>query len=227
MVGEKSGGSPAAVPRNGVRGDRSEPTATQVKSAASVPIAGEGGFNVVVDEVLLARAKRGDRAALERLYRIFEIPVFSLARRLCRTVQDAEDVLQESLLEVFRSVRRFRGEGSFAGWVRKITVNKALMKLRKDKPFAATEPLDDDLVSHRGIADQEAALAHLDLATSLARLPDLTRAVVWLHEVEGYNHDEIGALMGKTASFSKSQLARGHQRLRIWLATAGREGPCI
>ncbi len=191
---------------------------------AGEPVAASGGFAVSVDELLLARAKRGERAALEQLFRLFEAPVYTLARRLCRRAEDAEDVLQEAFLEVFRSLRSFRGEGSFAGWVRRIAVSKALMRLRAEKSAANSEPLDDALVAPVAPA-QEATVARLDLEAALATLPAPARAVVWLHEVEGFSHEEIGALWGKSASFSKSQLARAYARLRL-LAARRKGGAC-
>jgi RNA polymerase sigma-70 factor (ECF subfamily) len=69
-------------------------------------------------EAVLPQLRAGDPAAQETLYRAFEGPVYNLARRICRTVEDAEDVLQETFLEVFRSIGQFRGEGSLWGWVR-------------------------------------------------------------------------------------------------------------
>ena len=186
----------------------------------------------ITNEVLVARAKRGDLAALEALYRELAPPMFNLARRLCRQREDAEEVLQEAFLEVVRSLPRFRGDGSFAGWVRRITASKALMRLRSrgrkpEVPFADDEEGDGD----RAIADRvagraEAVHERLDLEAALTRLGDSARAVVWLHDVEGYTHDEIAAAMGRTASFSKSQLARAHARLRAWLEPATGEAPC-
>ncbi len=183
-----------------------------------------GSFVVEVDELLLARARRGEQAAVERLYRTFERPVYNLARRLCRTQHDAEDVLQETFLEVFRSLSRFRGEGSFAGWVRKVAASKALQKLRTQRTAPAETVLDDELVEclHSPEGGHSSAVVRMDLEAALANLSDTARAVVWLHEVEGWNHDEIALLWGKTASFSKSQLARAYARLRSWLGTQGR-----
>ncbi len=183
-----------------------------------------GSFVVEVDELLLARARRGEQAAVERLYRTFERPVYNLARRLCRTQHDAEDVLQETFLEVFRSLSRFRGEGSFAGWVRKVAASKALQKLRTQRTAPAETVLDDELVEclHSPEGEHSSAVVRMDLEAALANLSDTARAVVWLHEVEGWNHDEIALLWGKTASFSKSQLARAYARLRSWLGTQGR-----
>ena len=163
-------------------------------------------------DVALAQARTGDPAGFESLYRAFEGPVYTLARRICRTSEDAEDVLQETFLEVHRSLGRYRGEGSLWGWVRTIAASKALMRLRRNK-YRDAEPLEDDI--HPGRPGDEHL--RMDLEAALERLPETSRAVVWLHDVEGYTHEEIAELMGKTASFSKSQLARAHQRLRRWL----------
>jgi len=164
-------------------------------------------------EVVLAQARAGDPAALERLYRAYEVPVYNLARRICRTVEDAEDVMQETFFEVCRSIGRFRGEGSLWGWVRTIAASKALMRLRRNK-YRDTDELDEEyhppaMRSDRGL--------RMDLEAAMDRLSETSRAVVWLHDVEGYTHEEIAGMMGKTVSFSKSQLARAHTRLRRWL----------
>jgi len=166
---------------------------------------------------LVARARAGDFAALERLYRTYERSVYTLARRLTRSEEDAEDVLQETFLEVCRSLRQWRGEGSLWGWIRTITASKALMRYRREK-LREWEPLEDDMAR----AGEDVPL-RMDLEAALERLPERSRAVVWLHDVEGYTHEEIAELMGMTTSFSKSQLARAHGRLRRWLG-AGVEG---
>ncbi len=186
-------------------------------------------FAVPVDEVTLARAKAGDEAALEALFRRFEVPVYTLARRLTGSVHDAEDVLQETFFEVVRSIGRFRGDGPLAGWIRKVAASKAFMRLRRRNAHGEEE-LPDDLAdpswAHASTGAGTAAVDRVDLEAALGLISDTARAVVWLHDVEGYNHDEIGALAGKTASFSKSQLARAHARLRGLLAPEVREGPC-
>jgi RNA polymerase sigma-70 factor (ECF subfamily) len=164
-------------------------------------------------ESVVARARLGDEAALEALYRAFEVPVYNLARRICRTTEDAEDVLQETFFEVCRSIGRYREEGSLWGWIRTIAASKALMRLRRNK-YRDTDELNDELVTAQR---KEETHLRMDLEAALERLPEASRAVVWLHDVEGYTHDEIAGMMGKTASFSKSQLARAHARLRRWL----------
>jgi RNA polymerase sigma factor (sigma-70 family) len=163
-------------------------------------------------ESVVARARTGDEAALEELFRAFEVPVYNLARRICRTAEDAEDVLQETFFEVCRSIGKYREEGSLWGWVRRIAASKALMRLRRNK-YRETDELQDEVMGNR----REDNHLRMDLEAALERLSETSRAVVWLHDVEGYTHEEIADMMGKTPSFSKSQLARAHVRLRRWL----------
>ena len=163
-------------------------------------------------EAVLPRLRAGDPEAQEALFRAFEAPVYSLARRICRTTEDAEDVLQETFIEVFRSIGQFRGQGSIWGWVRTVASSKALMRLRRNK-YRDTDDLVDDVAPMK----REDPALRMDLEAALERLSETSRAVVWLHDVEGYTHEEIAAMMDRTASFSKSQLARAHIRLRKWL----------
>ena len=163
-------------------------------------------------DVVLARARTGDAHALETLFRAYEGPVYNLARRICRTAEDAEDVLQETFFELCRSIGQYRGEGSLWGWIRTVASSKALMRLRRNK-YRDTDELEDEVSPTR----REDTLLRMDLEAALERLPEMSRAVVWLHDVEGYTHEEIAEMMGKTVSFSKSQLARAHVRLRRWL----------
>ncbi len=175
--------------------------------------------SLAVPDLLVARAQAGDEAALEALYRAFETPVYNLARRMLKRPEDAEDVLQETFLEVVRNIKQYRGEGHLWGWVRRIASTKALMRIRRDQ-IRATEPLDEEPGKpgmHIG--------ANLDLERAFEELTETSRAVVWLHDVEGYTHEEIAEQMGKSVSFSKSQLARAHARLRRMLgAEAGDVG---
>lgn len=169
-------------------------------------------YRLAKEETLVPLAKRGDPAAQEAIYRAFETPVYGLARRICRTREDAEDVMQETFLEVFRSLPRFRGDGSLWGWIRRITSSKALMRLRRNK-YRDTDELEPEV----GGGARENPALRMDLEAALERLSDTSRAVVWLHDVEGYTHDEIAQMMDRSVSFSKSQLARAHTRMRRWL----------
>lgn len=172
---------------------------------------------LAIGHAQIARARAGDLEALEQVYRAFEGPVYNIGRRICGNEEDAEDVLQDTFLEICRSIGCFRGDGSLWGWIRQVAVSKALMLLRRERKRATRALLaggghPDAIGSHPPDPS-----APLDLETALGRLPALTRAVLWLHDVEGYTHEEIGEMMGRTTSFSKSQLSRAHKRLREWL----------
>ena len=174
-------------------------------------------ISLAVPDVLIARAKAGDVEALEALYRAFETPVYNLARRILRSPEEAEDVLQDTFLEVVRSIGSFRGEGHLWGWVRQIASSKALMRIRRHQ-VRAEEEFDEQ---EAGASEPASIPARMDLERALERLSETSRAVVWLHDVEGYTHEEIAEMMGKTVSFSKSQLARAHARLRRMLEGEG------
>jgi RNA polymerase sigma factor (sigma-70 family) len=171
-------------------------------------------FAIDVPAALLDRARRGEAAAYEQLYRWFERPVFTLALRLTGQREEAQDVLQETMLKLFDRLQDFRGTSPFWGWLRQIAVNEALMRLRKRGRMGAEAEFEEaDLEAHETLLPPRAADAAL-LARALAELPDATRSVLWLYHAEGYTHEEIAGLTGRTISFSKSQLARGTRRLR-------------
>lgn len=174
------------------------------------------GLSVAIDEVAIQRAKLGDSRALEQVYRAYQSSVYTLARRICRVPEDAEEVLQDTFVEVCRSIGKFRGEGpgSLTAWIKRIAANKALMLIRREK-YREADEFNEDLGA--GSTRPAQVGLRMDLEAALERLPRRSRAVVWLHDVEGYTHEDIADIMGKTVSFSKSQLARAHARLRGWL----------
>ena len=177
--------------------------------------------DISIDPAIVRRAADGDGRAHEILYRAFATPVYSLCLRFTRVPAHAEDLVQETFIEVMRSIAGFRGDASIGTWIRRIAVSKALMFLRSawtSRSQALGEDWDE---INSGV---EPSHFHpddaMDLDAALANLPDVSRTVVWLHDVEGFTHKEIAEFMGKTESFSKSQLSRAYQRLRPMLTTA-------
>ena len=170
-------------------------------------------FAIDVPTALVDRARRGEASAWEHIYRRFERPVFSLALRLTGDREEAQDVLQDTMLKLYDRIGDYRAESPFWGWLRQIAVTEALMRLRRRgrQPFTE-EAGDEDLECPQTLPPQAADAALL--ARALQSMPDATRSVLWLYHAEGYTHDEIAGLMGRTTSFSKSQLARGTRRLR-------------
>ena len=174
-------------------------------------------FAIDVPATLLDRARRGEAAAFEQLYRSFERPVFNLALRLTGRREEAQDVLQDTMMKLLDRVSEFRGDSPFWGWLRQIAVNEALMLMRRRGRFVAEGEFDEAaLTDAEQLLPPRAADAAI-LGRALSAMPGATRSVLWLYHAEGYTHEEIAAAMGKSLSFSKSQLARGTRRLRVLL----------
>lgn len=177
--------------------------------------------DIQIDPGIIRRAASGDARGHEIIYRAFSAPVYSICLRFTQVPAHAEDLVQETFIEIMRSLAKFRGEAALGSWIRRIAVTKSLMFLRSawtKRRQSLADDWDDmtpgEPVSHGISSHPDDAL---DLDAALANLPDVSRTVVWLHDVEGFTHKEIAALMGKTESFSKSQLSRAYQRLRPML----------
>lgn len=185
------------------------------------------------DPSILARARRGDMKAHEVLYRSYSTPVYTLASRMLHNSAQADEILQETAIEVIRKLDTVRDDRAFAGWVKRIAVNKCLGHLRSAWHRLSVSPSsaeDANPVWAEGSdGGHGAAEVHgaMDLEQALELLSPVARTVVWLHDVEGYTHGEIGQLMEKTTSFSKSQLSRAHKRLRGLLAESDGDVSCM
>lgn len=155
---------------------------------------------------------RGEHQAQEAVYRELASPVYTMAVRVLQNVQLAEDVTQDTFIDVFTKASSVNDPSSFIGWVHKIATNHCLMKLRS--PWHTKRiPQERDYVSTD--ANTENADLTLDVERVLASLAPITRMVVWMYCVEGYTHSEIGKVFGKTSSFSKSQFNRAVARIRM------------
>lgn len=174
-------------------------------------------FETTVDEVTLAAARRGDLRACERIYRQFHHPAFTVAVRVVKCRELAQDVVQEAFITAFRRIKQFRGDAPFWGWLRRVVVNHAITALRK-LPKAESVVYEDYCAPVEG--QQEALGQAMDLEQALGQLDHVDRTIVWLHDVEGYRHSEIAELFGKTESFSKTRLARARQALRGMITAA-------
>jgi len=146
----------------------------------------------------------------------------------------ADDLFQDTFVEVLQSLPSFRGEAPLGAWIRRVAISKCLMHLRS--PWHRSLLWLDQLAGDSGDAlpsalvpaeVQSNLLLQQDLEAALATLPARTRAVVWLHDVEGLTHEEIASQFGLSVSFSKSQLMRAHLRLRELLQEHAESSTCI
>ena len=185
------------------------------------------------DPDLLRRAAAGEVDAQADLYRQLSPAVFALIRRLIADRAAAEDLFQDSLMAVLEHLPDFRGESPLGAWVRRIVLSRCFMHLRSPWQRARMAFVDaddevDDLPS-RAVSPPAAVAvdlaAQVDLSRALARLPAATRAIVWLHDVEGLTHEEIAQGFGRSLSYSKSQLSRAHVQLEAMLRVP-EDTPC-
>jgi len=184
-----------------------------------------------VDPALVRACQRGEPNALDALIRATYADVYALSRRMLADPDEAADATQEVFVRVMRSVIGFRGESAFGTWLHRVTVNVCLTMLRKrsrqretgvvagSTPFGlpddemkliATEPAPDEIaITHDLAARSEAALA---------TLPEETRTVVVLRDIEGLSTKEVADLLGVTESVVKVRLHRAHAKLRSLIA---------
>jgi len=158
---------------------------------------------------LLFACKKGDRKAQQVLFERFKRKMFAVCLRYAPTKEDAEDMLQEGFIKVFRDLYQYSGVGNFEGWVRKVFVNTALQHLQKHKKgifLSLQEDIEyEEEAPEDYFMDEHTAQQLLHI---LQQLPVGFRTVFNLHVLEGYSHPEIAAMLGISVGTSKSQLLR-------------------
>ena len=164
---------------------------------------------------LVRLAQSGDASAFERLYRREVGRVFALCIRMTGNRDTAEVLAQDAFVRAWELLGSFRGDSAFSTWMYRIAVNVVMGHLRSQRRRAARFEAEDDLERFEfPAATPDAAM---DLDAAIAHLPPQARAVLLLHEVEGYTHDEVGDLLGISAGTSKAHLHRARHLLREML----------
>ena len=175
------------------------------------------------DYALAQRAADGDIQAFEELFRKHRRLVYGLCLRMTQDVAEAEDVTQEVFVLLFRKIGGFRGEANFTTWLHRLTVNQVLMRFRKAKSRREDALDDEDLRPHESVRPVSPKASQLidriTLESAIAKLPPGYRAAFILHDVEGYEHEEVARILGCAVGTSKSQLHKARTKLRKLLAT--------
>jgi RNA polymerase sigma-70 factor, ECF subfamily len=174
------------------------------------------------DAEVIARAQRGDAEAFRLLYEKHKRRVYSLCLRMTANTAEAEDLAQEAFLQLYRKIGTFRGESAFSTWLHRLSVNVVLMHLRKKSlPVVSleesTQGSEDDSAKRDFGADDIALAGSIDrlqLQRAVDSLPPGYRMIFVLHDVEGYEHNEIAQLVGCSVGNSKSQLHKARMKLR-------------
>lgn len=172
----------------------------------------------------IAQAQKGDEQAFAALFETHKRRVYSLCLRMTGNVAEAEDLSQEAFLQLFRKISTFRGESAFSTWLHRLVVNVVLMHLRKkglqqvsldEMDTSQEEPVKRDYGD-----DDRRLLGSIDritLGRAIGDLPPGYRAVFVLHDMEGYEHNEIAQILNCSIGNSKSQLHKARMKLREWL----------
>ncbi len=168
------------------------------------------------DAELVERARRGEMEAFEALYKRHSAPIFGLTLRMLQNRADAEDMLQEIFLQAYDRLPSFEGRSAFGTWLYRLSVNRCLDHLRSRgaKEQTRTEPISPDFPAHVSAT----GMRGLELERAIGDLPPASRAAFLLHHVEGFDHKEVGELLGIAVGTSKSLVHRARTRLKEALA---------
>jgi RNA polymerase sigma-70 factor (ECF subfamily) len=175
----------------------------------------------------IERAKQGDAEAFESLYNLHRRRVYSLCLRMTANTASAEDLTQEAFLQLFRKIATFRGEAAFSTWLHRMAVNVVLMQLRKKG--LPVVPLDDPIETEEETPRKElggvdsvlsGSIDRLQLNRAIEALPPGYKTIFVLHDVEGYEHNEIAEIVGCSIGNSKSQLHKARLKMRELLKTS-------
>jgi RNA polymerase sigma-70 factor (ECF subfamily) len=175
---------------------------------------------------LIKRAQDGDADAFGALFQAHKARIYSVCLRMTSNAAEAEDLTQDAFLQVFRKIKKFRGESAFSTWLHRIAVNTVLMHFRRKSLCQVSldeEHTINDVSKVRreyGTRDKNLAgcVDRIALARAIRMLPPGYRTIFLLHEVEGYEHQEIAEMLSCSVGNSKSQLYKAKMRFRELLA---------
>jgi RNA polymerase sigma-70 factor (ECF subfamily) len=173
-----------------------------------------------MSEPNLQACLHGDRLAQKQLFERFKGKMFALCLRYANSREDAEDVLQEGFVKVFRDLKQYSGVGNFEGWMRKVFVNTALQHLQKQKNSLITLELDGQDFPDEQEPTPAEELPAQQMIRILQKLPPGFRTIFNLHILEGYSHPEIAEILGISVGTSKSQLLRAKAHFKKLLETS-------
>ena len=183
------------------------------------------------DQQLAKAAAGGDMAAFEELYRRHNRRVYALCLRMTQNQTEAEDLMQEAFIQLFRKIGSFRGDSAFTTWLHRLTVNQVLMHFRKRsvKMEKTTEEGDtpERMVMGTENPNTMPVVDRIALDRAIAQLPPGYRSVFVLHDIEGHEHEEIARILGVAVGTSKSQLHKARMRLRALLRMQHSPAPAV
>ncbi len=176
-------------------------------------------FDASTSDIELCRlAAGGDLAAFEAIYQRYHRRTYSLCLRMTSSQTEAEDLTQEAFIQLFRKIGSFRGDSAFSTWLHRLTVNQVLMHFRK-RSVKNERTSDDGEIPEQTVhgtanPNRMPVVDRIALKHAIGELPNGYRNVFVLHDVEGYEHEEVARIMGISVGTSKSQLHKARLKLR-------------
>jgi RNA polymerase sigma-70 factor (ECF subfamily) len=166
---------------------------------------------------LIKNCLKGQPAAQKALYNLFAPQMLGVCFRYTKSLEDAEDVLQESFVRVFKFLHQYKGDGDVGAWIRRVMVNTALNYLKQSKKYQNDLHFDKAELHVVTTEEPEMLLNAKELAALIRQLPTGYQTIFNLYAVEGYSHQEIGQMMGISENTSRSQYMRARHLLISWI----------
>jgi RNA polymerase sigma-70 factor (ECF subfamily) len=195
----------------------------QAPAVQVVPVEAAAAVDINAADIELCRlAAQGDLAAFEVIYQRYHRRTYSLTLRMTGSQTEAEDLTQEVFIQLFRKIGSFRGDSAFSTWLHRLTVNQVLMHFRrrsyKNEKTSEDGEMPEQTVHGTANPNKMPVVDRIALKNAIAELPNGYRNVFLLHDVEGFEHEEVARHLGISVGTSKSQLHKARLKLRVLLA---------
>jgi RNA polymerase sigma-70 factor (ECF subfamily) len=194
------------------------PAQADAAALAAVTQAVETPDPDAADIDLCRMAAGGNLAAFELIYQRYHRRTYSLTLRMTNSQTEAEDLTQEVFIQLFRKIGSFRGDSAFSTWLHRLTINQVLMHFRrrsvKSEKTSETGEMPEQTVSGTANPNKMPVIDRIALKKAIGELPNGYRSVFILHDVEGFEHEEVARMLGISIGTSKSQLHKARLKLR-------------
>jgi len=166
-----------------------------------------------VNQHVINRCKEGDNRAQYELYKLYSKAMFNVSMRITNDYSEAEDVLQEAFISAFKNLQSYKSEASFGSWLKKIVINASINAIRKKRTELV--PMDERIIGEFADSpvEDDTEWQVEKVRRAIQKLPGGYRGVLTLYLLEGYDHAEIGGVLGVSESPSKSQYSRARKKL--------------
>lgn len=172
-------------------------------------------------EKLIKECQKRNKKAQSELFYLYRDKLFALCLKYCKNVEEAEDNLQDAFITIFKNIQHYKFSGSFEGWMKRITINKAIDRYKKSN--LSTLPINNEILAEPKITSDTINFTLDELLEFIQRLPDRYRLVFNLYELDDYSHKEIAAMLNISQGTSKSNLHRAKTLLKEYILSSKKE----